>query len=54
MKLEDFFALAVGLFLGGLFALLRLPIPAPMTVGGILGIIGIAVGAVLVNTFMPR
>ncbi|MFM1786321.1 MAG: hypothetical protein RL228_271 [Actinomycetota bacterium] len=54
MKLDDLFALIVGLFLGGLFALLRLPIPAPMTVGGILGIIGIAAGAVLVNTFMPR
>ena len=54
MKLEDFFALGVGLFLGGLFAMLKLPIPAPMTLGGILGVVGIAVGAVLVTTLMPR
>lgn len=54
MKLEDLFALLVGLFLGGLFALLKLPIPAPMTLGGILGVVGIAVGAVLVTTFLPR
>lgn len=45
MKLEDLYALLVGLLLGGLFALLRLPIPAPLTLGGILGVVGIAVGA---------
>jgi XapX domain-containing protein len=52
LKLEDFLALGVGLALGGLFALLKLPIPAPMTIGGILGIIGIAVGATVVSSLL--
>lgn len=54
IKFEDFLALIVGLILGGLFALLRLPIPAPMTLGGILGVVGIALGAVIVTALIPR
>ena len=49
MQLHDLLALAVGLLLGGLFALLKLPIPAPVSVGGILGIIGVASGAAIVG-----
>jgi len=37
-------ALIAGAVMGFLFALMRLPIPAPPTLAGVLGIIGIAVG----------
>ncbi len=33
-----------GFLLGGLFSLLKLPIPAPPTLAGILGIVGIYLG----------
>lgn len=44
MTLQDVEALAVGLAVGFLFARLRLPIPAPPTLTGILGIVGIFLG----------
>lgn len=42
--LQDLEALVVGLAVGFLFARLRLPIPAPPTLTGILGIVGIYLG----------
>jgi XapX domain-containing protein len=44
MLLQDVEALIVGLVTGLIFARLRLPIPAPPTLSGILGIIGIYLG----------
>ena len=44
MTLQDLEALAVGFAVGLLFARLRLPIPAPPTLTGILGIVGIFLG----------
>lgn len=41
-------ALGVGLVVGVLFAGLRLPIPAPPTLAGVAGIVGIFVGYLLV------
>lgn len=37
-------ALFVGLIAGVVFALAKLPVPAPPTVAGVLGILGITVG----------
>lgn len=45
-------ALGTGALLGGIFSALRLPVPAPTTIGGILGIIGIAIGYVIVGRFI--
>ncbi|WP_106588511.1 XapX domain-containing protein [Salsuginibacillus halophilus] len=41
---EVFLALGSGLFVGFIFALLRLPIPAPPALAGIMGIVGIFLG----------
>jgi len=40
-----------GLSFGGISALLKLPIPAPNTFAGLLGIIGLFVGYVLTQRF---
>ena len=40
-----------GLSFGGISALLRLPIPAPNTFAGLLGIIGLFVGYMLTQRF---
>ncbi|TDC28490.1 DUF1427 family protein [Micromonospora sp. 15K316] len=42
-------ALLTGLIVGVVFALLRLPIPAPPTLAGIAGIIGIFLGFIVVG-----
>ncbi len=49
MSVTDLLALAIGFGLGAIFALLRLPVPAPSTLGGILGVVGVALGAYVVN-----
>lgn len=41
---EWLYALLCGAAVGFLFGKLRLPIPAPPTIAGILGIVGIALG----------
>lgn len=42
--IQELEALVVGILVGLLFARLRLPVPAPPTLAGILGIVGIYVG----------
>ena len=42
-------AFTTGLLAGGTFAFLEVPIPAPPTLGGVLGIVGIYVGFKLVE-----
>lgn len=42
-------ALAAGALVGAVFGFLRLPVPAPPSVAGILGIVGLAVGYGLVQ-----
>lgn len=54
MILQSLLALGVGLVLGATFAWFRLPIPAPMSLGGILGIVGIALGATLIGAIANR
>lgn len=45
-----FLALLAGLIVGFLFGKLRLPVPAPPSLAGILGIIGIALGYLISGT----
>lgn len=44
VPLREAEALAVGIVVGFIFARLRLPIPAPPALAGILGIVGIYLG----------
>ena len=44
-------ALATGLVVGALFAWLRLPIPAPASLPGIVGAVGCFLGSVIVQAF---
>ncbi|MBO8137804.1 MAG: XapX domain-containing protein [Desulfotomaculum sp.] len=44
---EAVLALVVGLILGLIFARLKLPVPAPPTLAGVMGIVGIFLGYVL-------
>lgn len=44
---EWLFALVSGTVVGFLFAKLKLPVPAPPTLAGILGIVGITLGYIL-------
>lgn len=39
-----------GLIVGGLFSFLKLPIPAPPTLSGVMGIVGIYVGFIITKT----
>jgi len=43
------YAFLTGLFVGVLFSLLKIPIPAPGNIEGILGIVGIFSGTLLIN-----
>lgn len=45
-------ALFTGMVMGGVFSLMHLPSPAPQTAAGIVGIAGIFIGYVLVQTFV--
>ncbi len=44
-------SLAAGIGCGVVFSLLRLPIPAPPVVSGIVGIVGVFLGYTLVTKF---
>ncbi|ADO77468.1 XapX domain-containing protein [Halanaerobium praevalens] len=48
---EALLATFSGLIVGSLFSFLKLPIPAPPTLSGIMGIIGIYLGFMLTKTF---
>lgn len=50
---EIFMALLAGLIVGFIFAILRLPIPAPPVLSGIMGIIGIFLGYKAFEMLMP-
>ncbi|GAB6137272.1 XapX domain-containing protein [Halanaerobaculum tunisiense] len=41
-----------GLLVGGLFSLLNLPIPAPPSISGVMGIVGIYLGFVMANALV--
>jgi XapX domain-containing protein len=44
-------SLITGLISGGVFSLLKLPIPAPSTLPGLFGIIGLFLGYMIVQRF---
>lgn len=47
--MNELITFAVGLGVGLLFGILRLPIPAPPTIAGVLGIVGIFVGFIVIQ-----
>ncbi|MFP4021405.1 MAG: XapX domain-containing protein [bacterium] len=47
---QAFLASISGLIVGGLFSFLNLPIPAPPTLSGVMGIVGIYIGFMLTKT----
>jgi XapX domain-containing protein len=47
-------ALGSGLIVGFLFAAIKLPIPAPPALAGIMGIVGIYLGFLLYSTFFHK
>jgi XapX domain-containing protein len=50
--MSEAMALLVGAAMGFVFAIMRLPIPAPPTLAGVLGIVGITVGYFLATKFI--
>ncbi len=46
---EILLSLVVGGVTGAAFALLRLPVPAPATLAGLMGIVGLFIGYVIVQ-----
>lgn len=49
MNWEPILSLLVGTVAGAMFALVKLPVPAPPTIAGILGIVGLFLGYLLVG-----
>lgn len=47
-------ALGTGLVVGAIFAFLKLPSPAPTALAGVAGILGIFLGALLVDYLLKR
>jgi XapX domain-containing protein len=45
-------ALVTGTIMGGIFSLMRLPVPAPQSLAGVVGILGIFLGYLLVKMFV--
>lgn len=50
--MEVFKSLGVGLIFGVLVSFLRLPLPAPPTLAGVMGIVGLYFGYLLVSQFI--
>ena len=48
------YALAAGISVGMLFSWLKLPLPAPPTLTGIMGAAGVFLGSVIVNLVRTR
>jgi XapX domain-containing protein len=46
---EVLLSLVAGLLVGVLFKIIKLPIPAPPVLSGVVGIVGVYLGAVLVD-----
>lgn len=46
------FALVLGIVVGGVFGLARLPVPAPPTIAGVLGVVGLWAGWSLVRWWL--
>ncbi len=51
---DIFMAFLTGLITGAIFSLIKLPIPAPPTLAGVMGIVGIFVGYIIVKHLTGR
>ena len=51
---ETLLALVAGIFVGIIFSVLKLPLPAPPVISGIAGIIGIYMGGIGYQWIMER
>jgi len=51
---ETLLATIVGFSVGFLFAFLKLPVPAPATLSGVMGIVGIFLGFVVAKALLGR
>jgi XapX domain-containing protein len=49
---EIFYTTLTGVAVGGIFSILKLPIPAPPVFAGLMGIIGLWIGYGLVQRFL--
>jgi len=45
-------SLGLGIFIGIIFTFLKLPLPAPNSIEGIMGVVGLFLGLVLAKFFM--
>ncbi|KRQ85828.1 hypothetical protein ABG79_02392 [Caloramator mitchellensis] len=46
-----FFGTLAGVILGAIFKKLRLPLPAPPTLAGVLGVLGVLLGSMIAGMF---
>lgn len=49
---EVMVSLATGFLVGAVFAFFRLPIPAPPTLAAVMGVVGIFLGFLVVNSWL--
>lgn len=50
MKIKEWStAFAAGVIVGGVFTILGFPLPAPGTIGGVMGIVGVFLGTIILK-----
>lgn len=50
MKVKEWAtAFGAGIIVGGIFTVLGFPLPAPGTIGGVMGIVGVFLGTILLK-----
>ncbi|MCZ8518159.1 MULTISPECIES: XapX domain-containing protein [Paenibacillus] len=52
--MEAIFSLLAGILVGVLFTFIRLPLPAPVTLAGVLGVAGVYLGGRIVGLFLGK
>jgi XapX domain-containing protein len=52
--MESLLCLAVGLVIGVIFGLFKLPLPVPHGWGGVIGLIGMFIGGHIIELFIHR
>ncbi|HYW09856.1 MAG TPA: DUF1427 family protein [Longimicrobium sp.] len=54
MTRNEILGVIVALFFGALFRFVKLPIPAPPTLGGALAVLGVTTGYLVVDYFLKK